>query len=504
MTWIDWTVFALYLIVTAGIGFWCGRNQKTTEDYFLGARQVPWWAAMLSLVATETSAVTVVAIPAQIYAAGGNMGFLQCALGFAVGKILISLFILPAYFQDKFSTPYEYLGLKLGRLGENLGAVLFMTALFVGAAFRIYVGAIPIREAAGLSLDVSLFIIAALAIGYTLMGGLRAVIYTDVFQMLLFLGGGALTLYLTIIRLPGSWETFWSEAGEMGKLDWFSWGLKTSETGTWYDWTDPHTIFAGLIGAVFVTLATHGTDHSNLQRLLACKSLGKARLALVVSAAVVFLQFFLFLSVGAAVAVFFAVKEIQPEAVSGNGILPYFIIHHLPKGLTGLLIAGIFAAAMSTVDSALSALSATTVQNWGSRDSQMSEAKSLSWARITVLVWGLVLWVGAEGAARLGRDDLIGALFAAANTLYGPLLGLFLIALFLVPKQTRPQSGHTWILIPLGLGMIVQLAVFAAGQNWWGQEPGPLFTLAWPWITLVGALSTFLPAIPVARLVAPR
>jgi SSS family transporter len=501
---LDWSVFAAYLVITAAIGFWSGRHHRTTEDYFLGARRIPWWAAMLSLVATETSAVTVVAIPAMVFAPGGNFGFLQCAIGFAIGKALIARFILPAYFKRQITTPYEFLGDRLGSAGQRAGALLFMTALFVGAAFRIYVGAIPINEATALSLRTSLLIISVLAVAYTLMGGLRAVIYTDVFQMLLFLGGGAIALVCILQRLPNGWESFLSEARAADKLMLFDWGFRGTGAGGWrYDWTVAHTVFAGFIGATFVTLATHGTDHSNLQRLLACNSLRSARLALVVSAFVVFLQFALFLAVGAALYAFYHIKNTTPSLADPNAVLPHFVVTELPRGLPGLLIAGIFAAAMSTVDSALSALSASTMRDWRKRGKVEETADhGLASARWSVLVWGLLLYFGAEGASKLGKGDLIGAIFTAANSLYGPLLGVFSIALVLHREKEKPSGLFSAIWIPLAIGMAVQVAFFLLGQQWFIEALSIeewRFNLAWPWVTLVGASATFLPALLLHR-----
>lgn len=499
MTPLDWGIFILYLILTAAIGFWCGRNQKSVEDYFLGSREVPWWAAMLSLVATETSAVTVVAIPAQMYAPGGDLGFLHCAVGFAIGKILISLFILPAYFRKEITTPYELLGERLGNFGRIAGSSLFASALFVGAAFRVYVGAIPLEVATGLDLTYCLAIISILAMAYTLLGGLRAVIWTDVFQMSLFFLGGGIALAFILKGLPEGFSSLTASMWESGRAAPlsnplpFDSGFREVAQGSWkYDWTLPHTLFAGVLGGAVVTLATHGTDHSNLQRLLACASLGKARLALVISAGVVFLQFALFLLVGAAVAAFYDHRGAHPEVETGNSILPYFITHELPPGLSGLLIAGIFAAAMSTVDSALSALSATTVTDLSHK--RKGTRNPLADARMWVVVWGILLWFGSQGAAMLGRDDLIGNIFKAANSIYGPLLGLFLIALFLRggSENDSPSMGRT-IAPALIVGVLVQSMFYL-----WGMEEvmgERAFSIAWPWVTPIGAAATFLPAL---------
>ena len=504
MTPFDWFVFALYLIVTAAVGFWCGRRLQTSEDYFLGARRVPWPTAMLSLVATETSAVTVVAIPAMAYSQGGDLGFLQCAAGFAIGKIIIAIFILPSFFRRELVTPYQFLGSRLGRAGQRAGALLFIAALYIGAAFRIYVGAIPLAEATELGIQMCLLIISLLAIAYTLMGGLRAVIYTDVLQMILFITGGVVAFAFILTHLPEGMSSFWSLAEESGKTKFFDSGLRESSGGSrYYDWTQPHTIFAGLIGAAVVTLATHGTDHSNLQRLLACQSLGRAQTALVVSAGLVIFQFALFLFVGIALHVFYQTAQPPPELVNNNRILPYFIIHELPSGLTGLLIAGIFAAAMSTVDSALSALSATTVTDLRSKRREgSSEESRMGWARWSVFVWGLLLWFGAIGAWKLGRENLVNAVFTVANSLYGPLLGVFLIALLLHKDRGEETDGGnrslSTLYIPFAIGLAVQSLIFALGrEEWMGDYT---FKLAWPWITLTGAVGTFVPAWILKRL----
>jgi SSS family transporter len=417
-------------------------------------------------------------------------------------KILIAIFILPVYFRRNITTPYEYLGEHLGRGGQICGSSLFACALYIGAAFRIYVGAIPLKVATGLDLTSCLLIISVLAMAYTLMGGLRAVIWTDVFQMLLFFLGGAIALTFALDHLSQGWTSLFQsmrESGRISPLDQpylVETGIGPLPGGEWgYDWTQPHTFFAGFFGAAVLTLATHGTDHSNLQRLLACVSLAKARLAIVVSAVIVFLQFVLFLLVGAAVGAFYEQRGSHPDLETGNSILPYFITHELPAGLSGLLIAGIFAAAMSTVDSALSALSATTVTDLvRDRDTTGNPLKK---ARFWVIAWGILLWFGSQGAAWVGESDLIGSIFSASTTIYGPLLGLFLMALVLY-RDPGPLRNPFPIWISLAIGLLVQAGFFLWSQKGFMGEDA--FSIAWPWVTPIGALATFLPALLMTRL----
>ena len=476
---------ALYFLVTVGIGFWATRRQETARDYFLGARNLPAWAVLLSIVATETSALTVISVPG--IGARGDLTFLQLAFGFFVGRIGVALWLLPGYFRGDQETAYTRLESRFGISTRRLVSVVFLATRFLGDGVRIFAGAIPLALVTGWSIPLAIIAMGGATLVYTYFGGLKAVVWADVVQLGVYLAGGAAALVIAW-QLAGGPEVALRAAAGAGRLRVLNPAFNFSET---------YTLVGGLIGGAMLSAASHGTDHLIVQRLLATRSLRDARTALVGSGVVVILQFLLFLLVGSAIwAAGFA-----PESRAADEIFPRFIIDHLPRGLSGLVIAGILAAAMSTISSSINALASSMTHDlyagWtGRRD----PTHLFRIGRLFSAIWG----IGLIGGALLlyyaagGNDTPVVVLaLSIASVTYGPLLGTYFLAGRWPRARGRDVVGA--VAITVAIMLVVIFAKRLSGY------PGlawltPVGRLAWPWYVPLGTLLTVLSGIALSYL----
>ena len=452
---------------------WTTRRQKTAGDYFLGARDLPAWAVLLSIVATETSALTVISVPG--IGARGSLVFLQLAFGYLLGRILVAGWLLPGYFRGDQETAYARLESRFGPGTRRLVSVVFLVTRFLGDGVRIYAGAIPLALVTGWSVSFAILAMGVVTLIYTWFGGLKAVVWADVVQLAVYLTGGAAAL-LIAWHLAGGPGAALGAAAAAGKLRVLDFSLDLSAT---------YTLLGGLIGGAMLSAASHGTDQLIVQRLLATRSLRDARVALIGSGVVVILQFLLFLLVGSAI----WAAGLAPEGLAADRIFPTFIIEQLPTGLAGLLVAGILAAAMSTISSSINALASSMTHDlYASWTGRRDPAHLLVVGRVFSAVWGIGLIAGALFFERYaaGNDTPVVVLaLSIASITYGALLGTY----YLATRWPRAR-GRDVVACVLVTVVAMLVVVFARPL---AARPGlawlePLARLAWPWYVPLGTL----------------
>ena len=470
MSGLDIAVIALYLVSTLGVGLWLARGQHSSSDYFLGARNLPAWAVLLSIVATETSALTVISVPG--IGARGDLTFLQLAFGYCVGRLAIAWWLLPGYFLGQQQTAYQRLETRFGTGTRRLVSATFLVTRFLGDGVRIFAGAIPLALLTGWPVPTAIVVMGLVTLGYTWLGGLKAVIWADVVQLVVYVAGGIVALCLAW-TLGGGADRALGAAAEAGKLRLLDFT---------FNFTQTYTFAGGLIGGAMLSAASHGTDHLIVQRLLATRSLRDARLALTGSGVVVVAQFLLFLLVGSAI----WAAGLAPAGMAPDQIFPSFIVNQMPAGVRGLIIAGILAAAMSTISSSINALaSSVTYDFYAATTGRNDPGHLLRIGRIVTLVWGLGLTAAALGfvaAAGQVNTPIVVLALSIASITYGALLGTYLLA-SRWPRATGPDVVIA-TLVTMGVMLLVVFArpLSQAGLSWLE----PVGRLAWPWYVPLG------------------
>jgi solute:Na+ symporter, SSS family len=458
-TWLDLGVLLVYLGGVTVWGAWLGRNQKGGTDYFLGNRSLPWFAVMLSVVATETSTLTFLSIPGVAYT--GSLVFLQLTLGYLLGRIVVSAVLIPAYYAGSLTTAYALLERRFGLGVRRFTSGIFMVTRLLADSVRLFATAIPLAIITGWAYPTSIAVIGMLTLVYTYVGGIKAVVWVDALQMGLYLLGALATVVAIQVLIPGGWPSVLATASEAGKLDVLDVSLSLTTT---------YTLWAGVFGGAVFTMASHGTDQLIVQRLLTCRDMGSSQKALVGSGFVVIVQFLVFLVLGLGLWVFYGGRSFE----TSDEIFPLFIVEQLPPGLTGLLIAGVFAAAMSSLSSSINSLaSAAAYDFWAPMvGAQDDEARLLRAGRAFSLLWAAALIVGAILFIPLSRETAaVEVALGVASLVYGGLLGAF--ALGVLTK--RPGQAAAIVGMACGIGVVTLLRD----------------QMAWPWYALVGSVITF-------------
>jgi SSS family transporter len=457
---LDFAIIALYLAGITLFGLRFRKKQRTLRDYFLAGRDIPWWAIALSIVAAETSTLTIISIPGLAY--DTNLTFLQVVMGYVVGRIVISFVLLPHYFRGDLYTAYELLERRFGRGLRSLTAGLFLLTRAAAEGVRVYAVSIVVSIALGTGEVASIAIITTLTLIYTFEGGLAAVIWTDVVQTAIYVGGTLVGLITILHLVPGGWTAIHSAAASANKLQIFDFSTSL--------WT-PYTFWAGVIGGSFFTVASHGTDQLIVQRLLAARGQKQSATALLSSGLAVLLQFALFLTVGVMLWAFYRV----PSSSFGrpDRIYPTFIVSHMPHGISGLLIAAILAAAMSNLSAALNSLSSSAIMDFYDRmRPQTDERKKMRLSRIATLIWAVVLFLLAIVVLHKG-GRVIEVGLQIASVAYGALLGAFLLG---VLTRCANQLG----------AMAGMVCGFATELYLWRYTHIP-----WTWWVMIGTCITF-------------
>src|SRR6266851_524934 len=359
---LDFAIIALYLIGITLFGLRFRKKQRTLRDYFLAGRDIPWWAISLSIVAAETSTLTVISMPGVAYS--GDMTFLQVAMGYIVGRIVISFVLLPHYFRGDLYTAYQLIDRRFGPQLRTLTSGLFLLTRAAAEGVRVYAVSIVVSIALGTGAVASIAIITVLTVVYTFEGGLAAVIWTDVVQTTIYVGGTLVGLATILHLVPGGWGSVQAIASGLPKFQVFDVSiLNPAVSPHWphLNLAKPYTLWAGVIGGAIFTTASHGTDQLIVQRLLAARNQRQSVMALVASGVAGFFQFGLFLLVGVMLFAYYRV----PSSAFGRAdrIYPTFIVSRMPHGIAGLLIAAILAAAMSNLSAALNSLSSSSIMD---------------------------------------------------------------------------------------------------------------------------------------------
>jgi solute:Na+ symporter, SSS family len=475
----DLAVVWVYFAATLGVGLWVTRKQRTADDYFLGARSLPAWAVMLSIVATETSALTVISVPG--IGARGDLTFLQLPIGYLVGRIVVAWWLLPGYFRGEQETAYTRLEHRFGGGTRRLISATFLVTRFLGDGVRIYAGAIPLALVTGWSIPMAIVAMGLITIVYTYFGGLKAVVWADVVQLAIYVAGGVIALAVAW-RMAGGAGPALGLAAAAGKLRIFDFALNLTST---------YTFAGGLVGGALLSAASHGTDHLIVQRLLATRSLRDARRALIGSGVVVLLQFLLFLLVGSAM---WAAGQ-APTDLTGDQLFPTFVARFLPVGAAGLVIAGILAAAMSTLSSSINAMASAVTHDFYAPLTGRSDPHHLMRVgRALSAIWGVGLVGAALGFYRYasGTDTPVVVLaLSIASITYGALLGTYLLAG--LPRIRAADVA--WSVIVTMVTMLV--VVFAGRLSATFPVLTPIGRLAWPWYVPLGTGLTL--AVALAR-----
>jgi SSS family solute:Na+ symporter len=465
LTSLDSAIIILYLAGITAFGIAFRRGQNTVRDYFLGGRTAPWWALAISIVATETSTLTIIGTPALAFA--GNLTFLQFVFGYLVGRVVIVLLFLPHYYRGEFYTAYQLMERRFGAKVKAVAASTFLVTRVLAEGVRVAAIALVVTAALGTRQRTSILLIMSLVLIYTFEGGMKAVIWTDVVQFLLYFSGSLAAFFLLWHKIPGGWQTIVQAAEPAAKFRIFDFSFSFTNPARLY------TFWSGVIGGTFFTMASHGTDQTIVQRLLAAKSEREGKLALLASGVIVFVQFALFLVLG----VMLYAWHGAPAIIAGrsyDSVFPDFIVTAMPSGARGVILAAILAVAMSNASGSLNSLAASSIVDFqhlrGLEKLEENPARLLRRSRWMTLVWGIAL--AALGTIRWG-PLLEAGLTIAAITL-GILLGLFLLA-FLYPRATA-----TGVITGMFVGFVAILYIHF-------RTP-----LLWTWYVPCSAAITFL------------
>jgi SSS family transporter len=464
---LDLGLIAIYLIIVTAFGARFRHRQKSLKDYFLGGREAPWWAISLSIVATETSTLTIVGTPALAFS--GNMGFLQVVLGYLVARVFISILFIPQYFRGEMFTAYELIRRRFGERVRRFAACTFLVTRSLAEGVRVFAIALVISVVLGTDETASIVIITLFTLFYTLQGGMSAVIWTDVIQLGVYAFGAILSFVLILDQIPGGWSEVAAVAAGEGKFQIFDFSFEPSAAF----FSRTYTFWAGLLGGCFLVTATHGTDQLMVQRLLSARNERDSRLALFSSWIVVFLQFTLFLLIGVTLYVFYKQSGLPPPEPLDR-LYPSFVWNHLPPIAAGLVVAAILAAAMSTMSSTLNSLASSTVMDlylplFGRAD--LAEADYLKLSRWVTLFWGVVLIAIALLARHWG--PVLEAGLAIASVPLGALLGVF--ALGVLTERVKQNAA-----IGAMTGGFAMISYVTFGTQ-----------IAWTWYVVIGATTTF-------------
>jgi len=464
----DYIILILYLLGVAFLGIVRGGKQASTRDYFLGRDALPWWAVCFSIVAAETSTLTFISIPGLAYIT--NLNFLQLTFGYLLGRIVISFIFLPAYYSGELSTAYAFLERRFGEKTRSFASLVFLITRLASEGVRLFAASIPLKFILNINYPTAILIIAAVALLYTYLGGVRGMVWVDAFQMFIYLGGALLSVVLLISSAGGGWTGIAQKAMEAGKFAVFNLGFRENFWGT------PYTLPAGLLGGAFLSMASHGTDQLIVQRVLTTKSLAASRKAMIGSGIIIIFQFALFLLVGILLYGHYDGATVaQLGLARADEIFPRFITTELPSGAAGFVIAGLTAVALSSLAGSMSSMASSTVLDLFKLHprNSVNPDQDLRLSRVVTVGWSVML-VGSALFFMNTTQTVVELALTIASFTYGGLLGTFLLGvLFKKPSQKDALGGFI-----ASIGVMITVIT--------------LNLVAWTWFIVVGVCATLI------------
>jgi len=464
VTSIDYAIIVVYLIAIAALGKLSGGKQKSVKDYFIGSQQIPWWAISFSIVAAETSTLTFISIPGLAYVT--NLNFLQLTIGYLIGRVIVANIFLPAYYKGELSTAYAYLQTRFGNKTRSLASITFLFTRIAADGVRLFATAIPLYLMLDISPIIAIIIIAIVALLYTFTGGLKGVIWVDAVQMLIYIGGAILSIFYLINYIPENINQVLTTSEVYSKLSVFNFGFENGISGFF---SQPYTLLSGLIGGAFLSMSSHGTDQLIVQRLLAAKNLAESKKAIVTTGVIIIFQFALFLFVGVLLFAYYGKLDLKSDEVFVK-----FIIEVLPAGVKGIIIAGLFAAALSTLAGSITSLSSSVMMDlYIPLKNSVDEKKNLLISKILTIFWAVMLILSAFVFMESSKAVVELALSIASFT-YGGLLGTFLLGL----SNKNVKQNHAIAGFVSAIIVMIFVITFKV--------------VAWTWFILIGVLVTIL------------
>ena len=482
----DYGVVIIYLIAVAAFGIISSGKQSSTSDYFLGSKKIPWWAVCFSVVATETSTLTFISIPGLAYLT--NMSFLQLAMGFILGRIIVAAVFIPRYYAGNLETAYQFLGNRFGEPMRKYASVTFIILRIFADGVRLFTTAIPVKFITGLGYTECILIVGIITVVYAYIGGIKAVIWTDVVQMFVYMFGAVVSFIVIWQMLPGGWDDVLKFATPTDKFQIFSLPKGFADM-----FTGGYNIFGGLIGGAFLAMASHGTDQMMVQRLLTCKDVASSNKAVILSGVIVFFQFAVFLVIGIMLYTLYEGADFKTLMMNGKNltktdeIFPMFIVSSLPVGIAGLIVAGLLSASMSTLSSVFNSLASTTIFDL-MKGSKLftSEAQKLKYSRLATIFWALVI-MSTGLLFESETNPAVDFALKIQSLIYGGLLGVFLIGVFVKSADLKTaMTSYTFAILVLVLLFVL-------------PKFGVMSALNLTWFTFFGVIISFISALVMIR-----
>ncbi len=465
ISWTDGLVLCGYMLAMVAFGVWMGRGAKTSADFMVGGRSLPWYAVLFSIVATETSTVTFLSVPGIAF--GGDLTFLQLPLGYIVGRLLVVTLLLPRYFRGQMFTAYEVLDERFGGSVKKAASGLFIVTRTLGDGLRLFLGALALSEVARIDMNLAVVLLGAATIVYTFVGGIRAVVWTDFVQFIVYMLGAAVAFWILLDNIDGGWDRVTELAAEQDKLRVFDFDL---------DLTVSYQFWAGMIGGAVFAIGTHGVDQLMVQRYLCARNERQAGLALALSGPVVLAQFAFFMLIGTALFAFYLQNPPDAPFAKNDRVFAAFIVDEMPIGVLGLVLGAVFSAAMSTLSSSLNSTATALTNDILRVESDEQKLRLVKGLTIAFGVAQIVVGIGGQWL----NDSVIGSVLAIQGFTTGIILGVFFLGI--ATKGVTARAA----LVGLVTGLVVMSTIkFVVPVIWEGAA------LAWPWFVLVGSTVTF-------------